>query len=86
MDSVFLLLNNWSRINLYPADSVIDFCNTYPLDSDLSGGYRYPTFEQPGPGELRCNIILLSIQLSYLLSFCKPPKKRNKIKTVGRNR
>ena len=25
------------RINLYPADSVIDFCNTYPLDSDLSG-------------------------------------------------
>ena len=30
-------------------DSVIDFRNTYPLDSDLSGGYRYPTFEQPGP-------------------------------------
>ena len=21
----------------------------YPLDSDLSGGYRYPPFEQPGP-------------------------------------
>ena len=26
------------RINHYPADSVIDFCNTYPLYSDLSGG------------------------------------------------
>ena len=26
------------RINLYPADSVIDFRNTYPLDTDLSGG------------------------------------------------
>ena len=26
------------RINLYPVDSVIDFPNTYPLDSDLSGG------------------------------------------------
>ena len=26
------------QIKLYPADSVIDFCNTYPLDSDLSGG------------------------------------------------
>ena len=26
------------RINHYPVDSVIDFCNTYPLDSDLSGG------------------------------------------------
>ena len=37
------------RINHYPADSVIDFRNTYPLDSDLSGGERYPTFEQPGP-------------------------------------
>ena len=26
------------RINLYPADSVIGFPNTYPLDNDLSGG------------------------------------------------
>ena len=26
------------RINHYPADSVIDFPNAYPLDSDLSGG------------------------------------------------
>ena len=25
------------RINHYPADSVIDFRNTYPLDSDLFG-------------------------------------------------
>ena len=37
------------RINHDPADSVIDFRNTYPLYSDLSGGQRYPTFEQPGP-------------------------------------
>ena len=26
------------RINHYPADSVVCFCNTYPLNSDLSGG------------------------------------------------
>ena len=26
------------RINHYPVDSVIDFPNTYPLDSDLSAG------------------------------------------------
>ena len=26
------------RINHYPTDSVIDFRNTYQLDSDLSGG------------------------------------------------
>ena len=37
------------RINHYPADSVVCFVDTYPLDSDLSGGLRYPAFEQPGP-------------------------------------
>ena len=31
-------LNNSAQINLYQADSVIDFRNTYPLDSDLPGG------------------------------------------------
>ena len=30
------------RINHYPADSVVCFVNTYRLDSDLSGGWRYP--------------------------------------------
>ena len=51
MDSVIRLLNNWGQgpvaqtldstihqINHYPADGLIDFCNTFPLDSDLSGG------------------------------------------------
>ena len=38
------------RINHYPADSVVCFVITHPLDSDLSGGYCYPAFEQPGPG------------------------------------
>ena len=36
------------RINLYPVDNVIGFPNTYPLDSDLSDGWCYPSFEQPG--------------------------------------
>ena len=27
----------------------IGFRNTYPLDSDLSRGWRYTAFEQPGP-------------------------------------
>ena len=26
------------QTNHYPVDCIIDFCNTYPLDSDLSGG------------------------------------------------
>ena len=33
-----------------PLDSPIGFANTYPLNSDLSGGQRSPAFEQPGPG------------------------------------
>ena len=37
------------RIKIYPMDSTIGFPNTYPLDTDLSGGYRCPTFEQQGP-------------------------------------
>ena len=38
------------RIKIYSVDNTISFPNTYPLNSDLSGGQRYPTFEQPGPG------------------------------------
>ena len=37
------------RINHHPADKYYGNQLRYPLDSDLSGGYRYPTFEQPGP-------------------------------------
>ena len=40
------------RINHYPADKYYGNQLRYPLDSDLSGGLRYPTFEQPGPDEL----------------------------------
>jgi len=36
-------------INHYPSDSVVCFVNTYPLDGDLPGGWRYPHFEQLGP-------------------------------------
>ena len=32
-------------------DSAIGFPNTYPLDSDLSDGQCYPTFEQPRPDD-----------------------------------
>ena len=37
-------------INHYPADKYYGNQLRYPLDSDLSGGQCYPTFEQPGPG------------------------------------
>ena len=37
------------RINHYPLDIAIGFAITYPVDSDLSGGQRYPSFEQLEP-------------------------------------
>ena len=33
----------------YPVDNTIGFRTSSPLDSDLSGGWRYPIFEQQGP-------------------------------------
>ena len=39
---------------------MVCFVYTYPLDSDLSGGQRYPAFEQPGP-------VLLLFYLSRLI-------------------
>ena len=31
------------QINHYPLDSIVCFVSTYPLDGDLSGGYKYGT-------------------------------------------
>ena len=36
-------------INRYPLDSAIGVRNSYGLDSDLSDGQGYATFEQLGP-------------------------------------
>ena len=36
-------------INHYPVDGVVCFVSTYPLESDLPSGLRYPAFEQLGP-------------------------------------
>ena len=41
------------RINHYPGDKYDGNQLRYPLDSDLSSGWRYPTFEQPGPGRVK---------------------------------
>ena len=38
------------QINHYPRDKYYGNQLRYPLNSDLSGGQRYPTFENPGPG------------------------------------
>ena len=45
-------------------DNPIGFVNTYPLDSKLSGGQRYPPFEQPS-SELQVN----HLSIVYCLSF-----------------
>ena len=36
-------------INHYPLDNSISFASVYLLDSDLSAGQRYPSFDQLGP-------------------------------------
>ena len=38
-------------INRYLADKSQQNKPRYPLDSDLSSGYRYPAFEHPGPAQ-----------------------------------
>ena len=40
------------RINHYPADSMVYFVDTYPLDSNLSSEKCYPAFKQLGPESL----------------------------------
>ena len=45
---------------------MVCFVNTYPLDSDLSGGLRYPAFEQPGP-ELFTTLEDTTLSLSAIL-------------------
>ena len=39
-------------IIIFPADNAIGFSNTYPLNSDLTGGLCY--FKQVGPDRHRC--------------------------------
>jgi len=36
-------------LNNLAMDNPVSFPNIYPLDSDLSSGWRYLTFKQPGP-------------------------------------
>lgn len=36
--------------NHYPLDNSIAFPSVFPLNGHLSGGRRYPSFEQLGPG------------------------------------
>ena len=58
----------------YPLDSAIGCRNTYPLDSDLSGGQRYPAFKQPGPDWL-CHVgnflqPITSTTQIWVVTFC----------------
>jgi len=50
-------------INHYPLDNSIGFASVCPLDSDLSGGRCYPSFEQLGPGQF---LIITNITLCWI--------------------
>ena len=45
---------------------IIGFPNTYPLDSDLSRGYRYLMSEQQRPGERNFSISLFKCEVQLI--------------------
>ena len=58
-------------INHYLADKCEQNKPRYPLDSDLSGRWLYPAFEQPGPGQFSAPLSLLChVPFSTLVSQC----------------
>ena len=58
------------RLNHYPINvTVIGFPNTYPFDSDLSGGKRYPTFEQLGSDEWEEGNVLSFLSFFFYLTI-----------------
>ena len=76
-------------INLYPLDNSISFASVYLLDSDLSGGQRYPSFEQLGP-EVQVGEDILNYTDYYFregIWINKKPQKRinNNRKSQNRN-
>ena len=69
-------------INYYAVDNAIGFLTTYLLNSDLSGGECYPTFEQPGLwsmaeireqdwGETKMKMSKSPFRAKWLNSFCQ---------------
>ena len=57
------------RINHYPADKYYGNQLRYPVDSYLSCGERYPTFEQPGPVVENLDFCLIGIPPAHELGF-----------------
>ena len=52
---------NWEQS--YPADKWKENKEHNPLESDLSGGWSYPLFEEPGPEKL-CSSTITSRTVS----------------------
>ena len=60
-------------INHYPMNKAFGLHTTYPLDTDFSGGWRYPFFKQPGPG-VHLLLSLISAHLDKLPSPVFSPR------------
>lgn len=56
-------------INCYPVDNCSQNKLRYPSDSDLSGGWCYPPFEQLGPGLFFWKRFLEHYQVGYLCTI-----------------
>ena len=58
-------------INHYSLDNSIGFASVYPVDSDLSGGQRYPSFEQLGPDFMSSSAVVGNeIAIHYSTDKC----------------
>ena len=64
-------------INHYPLDKSIGFASVYPPDSDLSGGERYPSFEQLRPEPIGCHGIYPRLVLTLLRAASWPRFKNS---------
>ena len=63
-----------------PEGSAIVFPNNYPLQSDLSGGERYTTFEQPGPG---VDYFRMGVDAKKTHIFCEGPMHKLGLFKIG---
>ena len=69
-------------INLYLVDSAIGFLITYPLDSDLTDGWRYLPFEQLGPVLQGKNLLVTLKQAKWALIRLRPKQATKPFDTL----
>ena len=60
----------------------MDFPNTYPLDSDLSGGERYPTLKNRGLMYIKVNMLIRINPVLVLVIKYGDGRRENEFSTL----